>query len=52
MFLLWNLNYLAVASAIVWIFFNVATEAANRSMRKRLGWSIKGEIKKAIKGKD
>jgi hypothetical protein len=51
-FLLWNLEYLALVSGIVWTIVIIASERISRNMRKRLGWSIMEEIKKARKRSD
>jgi hypothetical protein len=45
MFLLRNLHYLAMVSGVVWVIVIVTAVALLRGMTKRLGWSIKEELK-------
>ncbi len=45
MFLLRNLHYLALVSGVVWVAVIVIAIAILRGMTKRLGWSIKEELK-------
>jgi len=45
MFLLQNLHYLALASSVLWTVVIVTAVAILRGMAKRLGWSIKEELK-------
>ncbi len=50
MFLLRNLHYLALVSGVLWMAVIVTAVALLRGMTKRLGWSIKEELKN-IRGK-
>jgi hypothetical protein len=50
MFLLRNLYYLALVSGVLWVAVIVAGAAVTRGRHKRLGWSIKEELKN-IRGK-
>lgn len=45
MFLLRNLDFLTLVSGIIWFIVIVTELAVLRSMVKRLGWSIKEELK-------
>ena len=45
MFLLRNLHYLALVSCILWTAVVVTAVAILRGLTKRLGWSIKEELK-------
>jgi hypothetical protein len=49
MFLIWNLTFLMLVSGVLWMVVIVATIAILRGMIKRLGWSVKEELKN-IKG--
>lgn len=50
MFLLRNLHYLALVSGVLWMAVILTAVALLRGMTKRLGWSIKEELKN-IRGK-
>jgi hypothetical protein len=50
MFLLWNLTFLTMVSGVLWVTVIVTSVAVLRGMVKRLGWSVKEELKN-IRGK-
>jgi hypothetical protein len=45
-FLLWNWVYLALVSGVMWTLVLIGTGAVTNHMLKRLGWSIREELKK------